>query len=121
MFLLTSVVVTVVVVVVVTVVCVPVVVMPAAQHPCGGEVHGKPDHRHHQRRSEVDIPGVDEAMERFDHYRQRHHGEQQGAGERSQHLDLPGTEREALVGLPAAREKVCESRDREPENYLGGF
>ena len=78
-------------------VMVPVMMMVTGQQPGTGEVHGKPDHRHHGRLSELDRNRVHQANDALVADQQGDQGQDDRAGERRELANLAGPEREARI------------------------
>ena len=94
------------------------VMVVVLQQPGAGQVHRQPQQRRADGLVVADGQRMHQPLDRFDQHGQRHPHQQQRAGVATQHLDLPGSKREALVTCIACRHPV--GKDRQPQRHRMG-
>ena len=83
------------------------------EQPGTGEVHQQPHQRDSDRLLIVDRAGIEQPEHRLEQHQPGHSHQQQGAGEATQHLDLPGAEAESVVAGEVAGGAIGQHRETE--------
>ncbi len=106
-----------IVVVMLMMVVMPMSVMMVAviilEQPGTGEVHQQPHQRDSDRLLIVDRAGIEQPEHRLEQHQPGHSHQQQGAGEATQHLDLPSAKAESVVAGKVAGGAIGQYRETQ--------